>query len=153
MVIRSATPADIGRCSELLGYLFEKEAEFSPDPECQQKGLALIIENPSSGTVLLCEERNSGSIVGMVTLLYTVSTALGKKVALLEDMIVDPAYRSKGIGNMLLRHAINLAKEKGLGRLTLLTDRGNTAAHHLYEKYGFEQSGMVAFRKLFSYRE
>lgn len=150
MVIRPAAPDDIGRCSELLGYLFEKEAEFSPDPECQQEGLALIIGNPSSGIVLVCEEKNSRFITGMVILLYTISTALGKKVALLEDMIVDPAYRAKGIGNLLLEGAVNLAEEKGLGRLTLLTDRNNIVAHHLYEKYGFTRSGMVVFRKLFS---
>ncbi len=150
MAIRPATPDDIGRCCELLGYLFEKEAEFSPDPECQQKGLELIIGNPSSGIVLVCEEKNSRFIAGMVILLYTISTALGKKVALLEDMIVDPAYRAKGIGNLLLERAVNLAEEKGLGRFTLLTDRNNIVAHHLYEKSGFIRSGMVVFRKLFS---
>ena len=150
MAIRPATPDDIGRCCELLGYLFEKEDEFSPDPECQQKGLELIIGNPSSGIVLVCEEKNSRFIAGMVILLYTISTALGKKVALLEDMIVAPAYRAKGIGNLLLERAVNLAEEKGLGRLTLLTDRNNIVAHHLYEKSGFIRSGMVVFRKLFS---
>ena len=150
MVIRSATPGDIDRCSELLACLFEQETEFSPDPECQKKGLQTIIENPSQGTVFVSENKKSGLIAGMVVLLYTISTALGKRVALLEDMIVDPAYQSQGIGSSLLQHAVRFAREKGFGRITLLTDEGNIAAHNFYKKNGFVRSGMVVFKKIIS---
>ena len=150
MIIRSATLHDTGRCSELLELLFDKESEFNPDPVRQEKGLSMIIENPSSGTVLVCEESENGCIAGMVILMYTISTALGRKVALLEDLIVDPAYQSRGVGTMLLGHAFELAAEKSLGRITLLTDLDNTAAHRLYEKSGFSRSGMVVFRKIIS---
>ena len=150
MVIRSATTDDIDRCSELLAALFEQEAEFTPDSQCQKKGLQMIIENPSHGAVLVCEDKNNGFIVGMAILLYTVSTALGKKVALLEDMIVDPAYRSQGIGSLLLQHAVGLAEDMEFGRITLLTDEENKTAHAFYRNNGFVQSGMVVFRKIIS---
>lgn len=150
MAIRSATPEDINRCCELLTLLFEQEAEFTPDPENQKKGLLLILENPSSGTVLVYEDNEKGCIAGMVVMLYTISTALGKKVVLLEDMIVDPVYRSQGIGSQLLHHAVNLAKNIGFGRITLLTDENNENAFDFYNKNGFRRSDMVVFRKIIS---
>lgn len=150
MVIRSATPEDIDRCCELLEHLFEQETEFFPDPELQKNGLRLIIENPSEGTVLVSVNEQKGVITGMVVLLYTISTALGKKVALLEDMIVDPAYRSQGTGSHLLQHAIRHVRNMGLARITLLTDHSNATASKFYEKNGFTRSDMVVFRKIIS---
>ncbi len=150
MAIRSANPDDIDRCSELLAYLFEQEVEFFPDLESQKKGLQLIIENPSSGTVLVYENKEKEFIAGMAVLLFTISTALGKKVAVLEDMIVDPACRSQGVGSKLLQHAVRLVKNMGSGRITLLTDESNASAMDFYKKNGFRRSGMAVFRKIIS---
>ena len=88
------------------------------------------------------------SVVGMVSLLFTESTALGAKVALLEDMIVLPEYRACKVGSKLLSAAIACALESGCKRITLLTDQANTQAQHFYKMHGFEQSSMTAFRLL-----
>ena len=88
------------------------------------------------------------SVVGMVSLLFTESTALGAKVALLEDMIVLPEYRACKVGSKLLSAAISCALESGCKRITLLTDQANTQAQHFYKMHGFEQSSMSAFRLL-----
>ncbi|UZJ42531.1 GNAT family N-acetyltransferase [Prosthecochloris sp. SCSIO W1101] len=150
MIIRSATLDDIDRCIELLTCLFDQEAEFSPNPERQRKGLLMIIQDPSRGTILVAEDPKKGFIAGMTVLLYTVSTALGRKVVLLEDLIIDPAYRSRGIGTNLITHAIHLAENEGFTRITLLTDKDNGAAHDFYQKQGFNRSGMVVFRRIIS---
>ncbi len=84
----------------------------------------------------------------MVMLLFTVSTFLGKKVALLEDMVVAPESRNKGLGSLLINHAIAFARREGFGRITLLTDGDNDAAQQFYRSKGFSQSEMVVFRKL-----
>jgi len=143
--IRIAEPADIEACARLLNVLFSQEHEFAPDPKKQEAGLEMIIGNPSAGTVFVCEEE--GNIIGMVSLLNMVSTALGKKVVMLEDMIIDPAYRSQGIGALLLEHACRWAREEGYGRATLLTDGDNIPAQHFYEAHGFVRSTMVAYRR------
>jgi len=144
--IRIAEPRDIDACVRLLHLLFSQEHEFVPDSSKQVAGLEMIIGNPSTGTVFVCEAE--GRIVGMVALLSLVSTALGKKVAMLEDMIVETDFRGQGIGSQLLDYACNWANENGYGRITLLTDGDNEAAHHFYETHGFSRSSMVAFRKL-----
>jgi GNAT superfamily N-acetyltransferase len=143
--IRIAKPTDIESCSRLLGILFSQEHEFTPDQQKQEAGLGMIIADPSIGTIFVCEEE--GQIIGMVSALNLVSTAIGKKVLFLEDMIIDPAWRGKGIGAILIEHVCRWAREKGYGRATLLTDGDNIPAQHFYEAHGFIRSTMVAFRK------
>jgi GNAT superfamily N-acetyltransferase len=86
------------------------------------------------------------TVIGMVSLLYSVSTALGGKVAILEDMIVDENFRGQGLGSELLAEAIHFARAGGCKRLTLLTDFDNDSAIEFYKKAGFVGSKMVPMR-------
>ena len=144
MEVTRANPEDIQALCRLLTILFTQEAEFAPDQEAQLRGLAAIVGNPKTGQILVA--RINGTIVGMVNLLYTVSTALGERVALLEDMVVSPESRNLGVGSLLLNHAIDTAKASGCKRITLLTDGGNESAQRFYGRHGFKASSMVPFR-------
>jgi len=146
--IRTAVESDVPRCAELLGILFSQEREFTPDAELQSRGVSMIIHQPELGRIFVAEV--DGGVQGMVMLLFTVSTFLGKLVALLEDMVVDPAWRGKGLGSLLINHAIEFARREGLGRITLLTDRDNESAQQFYASKSFTKSEMVVFRKLLS---
>jgi GNAT superfamily N-acetyltransferase len=142
--IAIASSNDIPELCDLLNSLFSQEAEFVPDRQAQTRGLARVISSSEVGDILVA--RDDGEIVGMVNLLYTVSTALGAPVALLEDMVVASNRRGQGIGTTLIRGAVKFAKEKGCMRITLLTDDDNEGAHRFYERHGFSQTSMIAFR-------
>ncbi|MCL5974809.1 MAG: GNAT family N-acetyltransferase [Gammaproteobacteria bacterium] len=144
MEIQTAVSADIPQLCLLLDNLFSQESEFKPDSELQALGLAAIIEGDGIGDILVAKQ--SGQIIGMVNLLYTVSTALGSRVAILEDMVIAPQHRGLGVGSVLLKNAIDFAKQKGCKRITLLTDNDNEAAHRFYEQHGFMESSMLAYR-------
>ncbi|WP_026957365.1 GNAT family N-acetyltransferase [Aliagarivorans taiwanensis] len=143
MIVRLATESDIPALTRLLAQLFEQEAEFHIDPERQRRGLQSIFQH-SSGEVLLALEGEQ--VIAMVSLLYNFSTALGGRVAMLEDMVVSKAYRGQGIGSALLKAAIEQAKFRQCGRVTLLTDHDNHPAQHVYQQQGFIRSSMQAFR-------
>ena len=143
--LTTATEADIPALSDLLSILFTQEAEFKPDDDAQRRGLSMIIRNPHSGAILVAREGEQ--VVAMVNLLFTVSTALGERVALLEDMVVAPAARGAGVGSALLEHALAYAQQQGARRVTLLTDHDNTAAQQFYAKAGFSRSPMVPMRR------
>lgn len=145
--VREATVEDIPRLCPLLELLFAQEAEFRPDSAKQSAALRQIIENPATGRILVFVA--GSKLVGMVNLLFTVSTALGGRVAILEDMVVDPASRGAGIGSHLMRGAIDLARRSGCHRITLLTDHDNAEAIRFYRSHGFTLSGMVPLRLLF----
>lgn len=144
METTTATLDDISKLSELLDSLLSQESEFTPNVDAQIKGLSEIISNKEIGDILIV--RNGNEILGMLNLLYTVSTALGGRVALLEDMVVSPKVRGQNIGSILVDYAIKFAKERDCKRITLLTDADNEGAHRFYKRHGFDKSSMVPFR-------
>lgn len=142
--IRPATLADVTQLCDLLSLLFTQETDFTPNPERQARGLRLIIEQPEVGRIYCAVDGDS--VVGMVSLLFTVSTAEGGRAAWLEDMIVHPNRRGQGIGERLLHEAVNQARAAGCRRITLLTDATNRSAMRFYERAGFVRSQMLPFR-------
>ncbi len=150
MKIEMATTSDIPTLSTLLDYLFSQEVEFKPDHETQSRGLEMILNNNNIGNIFVA--KNNEKIIGMVILLYTVSTALGERVALLEDMVVSPNERGLGIGSMLLDHAVKYATEEGCKRITLLTDKTNIGAQKFYKQHEFNRSSMIPFRMIIDNR-
>ncbi|WP_292555730.1 GNAT family N-acetyltransferase [Methylobacter sp.] len=144
MQITPANASDIPALCELLDILFSQEADFKPDYEAQSRGLARIISSPEVGLVVVA--RQDGQVVGMANLLYTVSTALGDRVALLEDVVVSPSVRGSGVGSRLMEHAIQFARLNGCKRITVLTDRENESAQRFYQKHGFGFSAMMPMR-------
>lgn len=142
--VSPATAADVPILCGLLGLLFSQEVEFEPDREAQSRGLAAIIENPDVGHILVA--RRNSEILAMVNVLYTVSTALGAKVALLEDLVVRPQDRGAGVGSGLLQYAIAFVRDRGCKRVTLLTDRVNQVAQRFYQRHGFVVSSMLPLR-------
>jgi GNAT superfamily N-acetyltransferase len=139
-----ARPADLPRLVELLGILFESEAEFSPDAEKQRNALQAILADPAKGKIYVAREGRQ--VLAMASLLYTISTAEGGKAALFEDLVTAPEHRKRGIGAALLKHVIEQARAEGVLRITLLTDMQNERAQALYRRLGFVGSPMKPMR-------
>ncbi|MBL7967903.1 MAG: GNAT family N-acetyltransferase [Prolixibacteraceae bacterium] len=145
--ITLAGSADIEELTVLLQALFSQDIEFQPDYIKQKSGLEMIIKNPLIGEILVL--KIDGKIAGMVSLLYSISTVLGGKVAILEDMVIDENYRNKSFGMQLLNSAIQHAKQTNCLRITLLTDFNNDIAIRFYQKAGFNKSKMIPMRLVF----
>jgi GNAT superfamily N-acetyltransferase len=142
--VGAAQKKDLPQLIELLGVLFAQEADFTPDAAKQKRALEAILSDARIGRIYVAREE--GRIVGMVSTLYTISTAEGGKAAWLEDMIVLPECRGRGIGAALLEHAVVAARDEGCLRLTLLSDEDNALAHAVYAAEGFQFSGMRPMR-------
>jgi len=143
--IEPATLDDLSELAELLHDLFSQEADFTPDRERQVRGLRLILEQPSRGRVFVI--RNDRMIVGMINLLFTISTAEGGFVVMLEDLVVHRDHRGRGLGTRLLEHAIAFAREKKFLRITLLMDP-NEEMLAFYRRQGFVDSTLHPMRYL-----
>ena len=142
--VREARDADVGEMVGLLGCLFKQEQDFSPVASKQRRALELILAQPAMGRLFVLTRGHS--VLGMVSLLFTISTAEGGKAAWLEDLVVRPDHRYKGLGTRLLRAAIDWARKEGLTRITLLTDADNARARRLYLRQGFAASAMQPLR-------
>ena len=110
--IEQATLEDLPQLTDLLFDLFTKEADFVPNRAKQMRGLRLILEQPNRGRIFVL--RQNGTILGMINLLFTISTAEGGFVILLEDVIVHHDYRGRGFGARLGRGATFCAGRRRL---------------------------------------
>jgi GNAT superfamily N-acetyltransferase len=146
--IEQGTLEDLPQMTDLLVDLFTQEADFTPDRVKQMRGLRLILEQPSRGRIFVL--RHNGHIVGMINLLFTISTAEGGFVILLEDVIVKRDCRGMGFGGTLLRHAVEYARKKDFLRITLLTDRINAHGTRFFKAHGFSESAMIPMRLVLS---
>jgi GNAT superfamily N-acetyltransferase len=147
MELGVALPGDVPQLVELLGILFAQEHELSPEPQKQRRALELILADPSRARIYVARE--GGKAIAMAALHFTTSTAEGGKVAGLEDCVVHPAHRRKGVGKALLEYIITQARAEGALRVMLLTDGDNTRAQALYRKMGFADSAMLPMRLKF----
>ena len=139
-----AVQKDLPRLVELLGILFESEAEFSADAEKQRVALQAILLDPAKGKIFVAREGRD--VVAMCSLLYTISTAEGGKAAWFEDLVVRPEHRQQGTGEKMLGYVVSQARAEGVLRITLLTDMQNERAQALYRRAGFVGSPMRPMR-------
>lgn len=57
----------------------------------------------------------------------------------LAKMSVTEAYKGKGIGNLLMQHCIQAAKNMHADKIFLISNRGLLPALNMYKKFGFTE--------------
>ncbi len=144
--VEPATIEDLPELIELMMELMELQGDFTPDKRAHERGISLILEQPNRGRIFVL--RNDECIFGMANLLFTISTALGGLVVVLEDFIIHPDHRGQGYGSMLLDAVVNFAEQKDFKRITLLTDQIGEEAQNFFKKEGFEHSKMIPMRRM-----
>lgn len=130
--------------AELLHELFCIEVDFTPHYETQAEGLRLLLA--SKRAEIFVAEIN-GEVVGMCTMQIMISTAKGREVCQVEDVVVDVEHRGKGIGSSLLRRVEEWAFTHGLGRIQLNADRDNHPALGFYRRQGWRQTNLINWMK------
>ena len=82
-----------------------------------------------------------GRIVGTVHLVMIPHFSRScKPSGLLESMVVDEAYRRKGVGAALLREVQHLALEAGCYKLALSSNLARRGAHRFYSRLGWKRT-------------
>ena len=56
-----------------------------------------------------------------------------------------PERRGQGIGRMLMDHAADLARKRGMSKLVWQTALDNTSAQHLYDQLPAERTGWYEY--------
>jgi N-acetylglutamate synthase-like GNAT family acetyltransferase len=146
--IEPATIEDLPQLVELTMALFDEEEDFNPDKTKQEQGIRMILEQPKLGRIFVL--RTDHQVIGMVNLLFTISTAEGGPVVLMEDVIVHPQHRRQGYGGRLLEYAVDFARQKSFKRITLLTDRISATSQTFFASHGFGFSSMIPMRLVFA---
>jgi GNAT superfamily N-acetyltransferase len=144
--VEPATIEDLAALAELVMNLFSGSADFRPERDVQERGLRLILEQPNRGRIFVV--RTTDRIFGMVNLLFTISTARGGFVILMEDVVIHPDHRGQGYGTMLIDYVVEFARQKQFKRITLLADRLSEESQKFFVKNSFELSTMIPMRRI-----
>jgi len=90
---------------------------------------------PNAGFSAFVAE-NADGVLGMVTYSRRIITGWNTPTVLVQDLFVEPAYRSRGVARALLGCVAALARELG-SPIVELTVRSDNPARIFYQRNGF----------------
>ena len=106
----------------------------SNNPPPSRADLEALVRSENS--VLFIAQGEDGQIIGAACLtVYRVPTGLR---AVIEDVIVDESARGQGVGEVLVRRALEAAQARGASAVTLTSNPRREAANRLYRRMGFK---------------
>jgi ribosomal protein S18 acetylase RimI-like enzyme len=130
---------------EVLDALRALVPELSSSaPVLTQRALEDIVG--SSATILfVARDEQEGSILGSLTLVV-FSAPTGPR-AWIEDVVVAPRTRGRGVGAALVLEALDRAAVAGSRTVDLTSRPSREAANRLYVRLGFVQRETNVYRK------
>ncbi len=131
-IIRAATENDaaviLALIKELAEYEHLSHEVTATDDDIRQ---SLFGDRPVAETLI---GEYQGLPVSFALFFYNFSTFLGKPGIYLEDLYVQPQYRSNGFGRKMLAHIARLAKERHCGRFEWSVLDWNEPAIRTYDR-------------------
>ena len=146
IIIRSATLADLDDLVELLRDLFFIETDFTFNETTQRRGLKLMLDGGLNHKCILVAEAE-GEVVGMCSAQTRISTAEGKVVAVIEDVVVSKKWRGKGIGRKLMKEIEHWGRTRKIKHFQLLADKNNAQGIAFYQKQNWVVTQLICLTK------
>ena len=137
---------DLARDGEIVASLIEEAFALKNDPDGQYV-LIQMRENarklrqaswvPLPGSTLGFVWELENRLVGNISLLPYIQNA--RRLHLIANVAVDPAFRGQGIAKALIEHALRFSRQSGVREAWLQVKRDNEVAIRMYEQFGFQQ--------------
>ena len=155
-IVRRALPADLPRIGRLGALLVEEHYDFDPrrflaakrrTPADYASFMSTQLEDPAIA-ILVADD--NGDVIGYAYAAvegYDYMSLRGP-AGVLHDIIVDPEYRRRGVGRLLLRATLEELKSRGAPRVVLSTAERNEVAQRLFESAGFRRTMIEMTREL-----
>ena len=154
--IRRAASGDIPAIGRLGALLVRTHHDLDPERfiaatsgTAKGYGSFLGTQLDEPNVIILVAERDR-EVIG-----YTYSgvegtdyMALRGPAGVLYDIVVDPAHRRHGVGQMLLDATLEALKARGAPRFVLSTAERNVPAQRLFDRAGFRRTMIEMTREL-----
>jgi RimJ/RimL family protein N-acetyltransferase len=131
-VIRQARPADARAMAQLFAAVAAEGDGIASEPPIDLDARSASFEDQAAESLVA---EAAGSIVGI---LHVDEGRFGFGEL---GLLVDRAWRGRGVGSQLVRAAIVWARGRGLHKLSLEVFATNHGALALYRKLGFVEEG------------
>lgn len=140
--------AEIERATDATGELLHAMnrllPQLSPNAEpMTMDRLRRLLQAPST---YLYTANLEGEIAGMLTLI--VAPIPTGYQGFIEDVVVDHAFRGRGIAEKLVRSALDAARAAGVREVDLTSNPARESANRLYQRIGFQRRETNVYRFL-----
>jgi ribosomal protein S18 acetylase RimI-like enzyme len=130
-------PTHLQHLARLINiYIADAMGGGEPLTKLQQLRLVDGLANHPSSFVLFILAGDE--VAGLATCFINFSTFKVKPFINLHDIVIEPAFKGKGLGRLLLQKVVEIATEKNCCKVTLEVREDNEVAKSLYQSEGFE---------------
>ena len=137
-LIRVCTAGDLPAVLDLMVQLGDvAEAQVVLSLEHLHRLYDDMARHPDIYLNLVAE--SEGKVAGFISLIFYKTFFHHGGTALINELIVDRAWRGAGIGGALLERARAEAIDRGMDELEVGTERTNEPAQRFYHKHGFDE--------------
>jgi GNAT superfamily N-acetyltransferase len=141
-IVREAVPEDLARLLVLMHQLSANgarpEAEVQSITPTHAAALAELRCTPNYHLLVL---EDAGEVRGTCSVYVLPNLSHGAAPwCIVENVVVDEAYRSRGYGEHLMAEAERIARDAGCYRVSLMSNLRRRDAHRFYERIGFDPS-------------
>jgi ribosomal protein S18 acetylase RimI-like enzyme len=142
MRVRRAAVSDLPAVVALFklpneGNRLDLEGGKDPFDPVYVEALASMTED----NALYVADLPSVGVIGVFQLTFVRHVGYqGGLVAQVENVVVDRAHRSRGVGETMMRFAVDRARARKAFRVQLTSNKTRTRAHAFYERLGFVRS-------------
>ena len=137
-MIRKARPEDCEAIWRLVCTLEETELDHD--------AFAAVFANQQADgrhVTLVWSEDTTGAdaaIQALMNMRIELQLHHAAKVAEVQELVVDPSLRGRGVGKELFAAARDAARQAGCVRIELVTNQRRHGAHRFYEREGMHQT-------------
>lgn len=141
--VREAVAGDVQAVASAVESLLVELGGRKPERAEMEAEVQALLDDPEGGSVLVAEA--DGEIVGVLTASWQRAIHVPGIYATIQDLWVDAAWRSHGVGAELVEAVASQARARGVGRLEVGLPRETFAAiastESFYKRNGFEHLG------------
>lgn len=140
-VIRPATADDLEQIVGLLAQLsldVPREDLGPPLPDTYGRTLEAILADPRQH--LLVSNLDGRLVATAVLVVVTNLSYRARPYGIIENIVVDAGMRGRGVGEAIVRRAVDLAREAGCYKVSLTTYLQRVDSHRFYARLGFKQT-------------
>lgn len=148
VLIRRATIEDLYAIQSLSFALFEYEKTYTNEYDLawshSADGKKYFTKRLKSRSMFILLAQVDKQIVGYVAVcIARISERFYNPIAEIENLCVDPLYRGKGVGTMLMQEISNIVKKRGVKRLKVIVLSNNNPALRFYRNNGYNDVDII----------
>jgi GNAT superfamily N-acetyltransferase len=142
--VREASGADAIACADAVEALLDELGGRKPSRAELVGEVEALLADREAGSLLVAESE-AGEVVGVLSASWQRAIHVPGRYATIQDLWVDPAWRSRKVGAGLVEGMVGLCRERDVSRIEVGLPRETfeaiVATRGFYERNGFSHLG------------